>query len=183
MINTLSNIYEKPSKTNKVFLIRYLVNLNMKECSSMTDHVHELSLIILRLISVDIGFYNVVWALLLLSSFPISWFGIVKIVNNSYGSANLTFEVTHDLILGEDLCRLTIREASITILSTKYIEIWSHKGGKDRGRSKLRKKGGHINMRDVTRWNYKESGHFINQCLKPLVEKKKKKKRDENDSK
>lgn len=72
MINTLSNIYEKPSKTNKVFLIRYLVNLNMKECSSMTDHVHELSLIILRLISVDIGFYNVVWALLLLSSFPIS---------------------------------------------------------------------------------------------------------------
>ena len=41
LINALSNMYEKPSAANKVFLIRQLVNLKMKESSSVTDHVNE----------------------------------------------------------------------------------------------------------------------------------------------
>ena len=46
LINVLSNMYEKPSATNKVHLIRKLVNLKMKEGGSMTDHVNEFNSIL-----------------------------------------------------------------------------------------------------------------------------------------
>lgn len=41
LIKELSNMYEKPSTVNKVHLIRQLVNMNMKECGSVTNHVNE----------------------------------------------------------------------------------------------------------------------------------------------
>nr|GEW83588.1 retrovirus-related Pol polyprotein from transposon TNT 1-94 [Tanacetum cinerariifolium] len=73
LIKALSNMYEKPSAANKVFLIRQLVNLKMKEGGSVTDHVNEFNSIISRVISVDIKFEDEVQALLLLSSLPDSW--------------------------------------------------------------------------------------------------------------
>ena len=89
LIKALSNMYEKPSAANKVFLIRQLVNLKMKEGGSVTDHVNEFNSIISRLISVDIEFENEVQALLLLSSLPESWSGTVTAVSSSTGGAKL----------------------------------------------------------------------------------------------
>ncbi|GJR08294.1 hypothetical protein Tco_0790946 [Tanacetum coccineum] len=66
----LSNMYEKHSASNKVFLIRQLVNTKMYEGASVADHVNEFNSILSRLMSVDIKFDDEVQALLLLSSFP-----------------------------------------------------------------------------------------------------------------
>nr|GEW43891.1 retrovirus-related Pol polyprotein from transposon TNT 1-94 [Tanacetum cinerariifolium] len=73
LIKALSNMYEKPSMSNKVFLIRQLVNTKMKEGASIADHVNEFNSILSRLVSVDIKFDDEVQALLLLSSLPESW--------------------------------------------------------------------------------------------------------------
>nr|GEW91463.1 retrovirus-related Pol polyprotein from transposon TNT 1-94 [Tanacetum cinerariifolium] len=128
-------MYEKPSVANKVFLIRQLVNLKIKEGSSVTDHVNEFNSIISRLISVDIKFEDEVQALLLLSSLPDSWSGTVTTVSSSTESAKLD-------------------------------------GG--RGKSKMRKRSQSKNKKDITCWNYKERGHFRNQCTKPFADKGKK---------
>jgi len=39
IMEALSNMYEKPSAANKVFLIRELVNTRMKEDNSVTEHI------------------------------------------------------------------------------------------------------------------------------------------------
>nr|GEW68781.1 retrovirus-related Pol polyprotein from transposon TNT 1-94 [Tanacetum cinerariifolium] len=49
-------MYEKPSVSNKVFLIRRLVNTKMKEGVFVADHLNEFNSILSRLMSVDIKF-------------------------------------------------------------------------------------------------------------------------------
>nr|GEY20387.1 hypothetical protein [Tanacetum cinerariifolium] len=56
LFKALSNMYEKPSASNKVFLIRELINMKMKEGACVTDHVNEFNSIISRLVSVDFKF-------------------------------------------------------------------------------------------------------------------------------
>ena len=53
---TLSDMYERPSTANKVFLIRQLDNLQMMEGRSVTDHINEFNSILSRLTLVAISF-------------------------------------------------------------------------------------------------------------------------------
>lgn len=90
-LKALSNMNEKPSAVNKVFLIRQLVNTKMKEGAGATDHINEFNNILSRLTSVNIAFDDEVQALLLLSSLPESWQGTVTAVSSSTGTIKLTF--------------------------------------------------------------------------------------------
>ncbi|XP_023763707.1 retrovirus-related Pol polyprotein from transposon TNT 1-94 [Lactuca sativa] len=119
LIKGLSNMYEKPSATNKVHLIQQLVNLKMKEGGSVTDHVNEFNSILSRLTSVEIKFEDEVHELLLLSSLPKSWLETVTTINSSAGGAKLTFESIRDSILGEDVHRRSGGESSNNLLSTE----------------------------------------------------------------
>src|SRR6187200_2178226 len=103
LLKALSDMYERPSAANKVFLIRQLVNLKMMEGRSATDHINEFNSILSRLTSVGIGFEDEVQALLLLSSLPDSWSGTVTAVSSSAGGAKMTFEMIQSLILSEDV--------------------------------------------------------------------------------
>src|ERR1044071_7485254 len=53
IMEALSNMYEKPSPTNKVFLIRELVNIRMKEGSSATEHINLFKSHLTRLSAVN----------------------------------------------------------------------------------------------------------------------------------
>ena len=105
LIRALSNMYEKPSAANKVYLIRQLVNTKMRKGASVTNHVNEFNSILSRLGSVDINFEDEVKALLLLSSLPESWSGFVTAVSSSTGTGKLSFKSIRDLILGEEIRR------------------------------------------------------------------------------
>ncbi|GJR47128.1 retrovirus-related pol polyprotein from transposon TNT 1-94 [Tanacetum coccineum] len=149
LIKALSNMYEKPSASNKVFLIRQLVNTKMKEGASIADHVNEFNSILSWLMSVDIKFDNEVQALLLLSSLPESW---------------------------EDISRKTFGEYSNSLISTKEKGRGrkQDKGQKqNRGRSKSKKRAQSKNRQDITCWNCNQKGHFQNQCLKPVASRDK----------
>ena len=91
IMEALSNMYEKPSAANKVFLIRELINTRMKEDSSVTEHINKMNSILARLMSVGIKFDDEVQALLLLPSLPDSWSGTVTAVTSSAGSDGFTF--------------------------------------------------------------------------------------------
>ncbi|VFR03088.1 unnamed protein product [Cuscuta campestris] len=112
IMDALSNMYEKPSAANKVFLIRELVNTKMKEGTSVTEHINKLNSILARLLSVGIKFDDEVQALLLLSSLPDSWSGTVTAVTGSVGPDGFTFDQIRDLVLGEDVRRKSSGESS-----------------------------------------------------------------------
>ncbi|GJZ83473.1 retrovirus-related pol polyprotein from transposon TNT 1-94 [Tanacetum coccineum] len=113
LLKALSNMYEKPSTSNKVFLIRQLVITKMHKRASVADDVNEFNSILSRLVSVDIKLDDEVQALLLLSSFPESWSGTVTTVSGSTRSTKLKFNNIHDLILGEAIHRKTSREDKV----------------------------------------------------------------------
>ncbi|GJY03411.1 retrovirus-related pol polyprotein from transposon TNT 1-94 [Tanacetum coccineum] len=102
LLKDLSNMYEKPSASNKVFLIRQLVNTKMNEGVSIADHVNKFNSILSRLMSVDIKSDDEVQALLLLSSLPESSSGTVTAFSGSTGSTKLKLDNIRDLILRED---------------------------------------------------------------------------------
>jgi len=70
LMKVLSNMYEKPSAANKVYLMRRLFNLKMGEGIFVTDHINEFNTILAQLESVQIKFEDEVKALILLSSLP-----------------------------------------------------------------------------------------------------------------
>ena len=56
LLKALSNMYEKPSTMNKVYLMRRLFNLQMSEGEPVADHINEFNMIISQLSSVEINF-------------------------------------------------------------------------------------------------------------------------------
>jgi len=159
MMLALSNMYEKPSAANKVFLIRELVNTRMREGSSVTEHINKLNSILARLVSVDIKFEDEVQALLLLSSLPDSWSGTVTAISSSSGTSEFTFEGIRDLILSEDVRRKSSSGSSSELLNVgRGRKNNRNSGSRNRKRSQSRARN------DVTCWNCKEVGHFRNQC-------------------
>ncbi|GJW06103.1 hypothetical protein Tco_1568526 [Tanacetum coccineum] len=119
LVKALSNMYEKPSALNKVFLIRQLVNTKMKEGASVAYHVNVFNSILSRLVSFDIKFDDEVKALLLLSSLPESWSDNVTIISGSTGTNKLTFDNIRDLILRKYIRRKISREYSNSLLSAE----------------------------------------------------------------
>ena len=92
LLNVLSNMYEKPSAMNKVYLIRRLFNLQMSEGESIVDHINEFNIIVRQLSSVKINFEDEIKALILMSSLPESWDTVVASINSSRGSNKLKFD-------------------------------------------------------------------------------------------
>ncbi|VFQ61084.1 unnamed protein product [Cuscuta campestris] len=161
IMDVLSNMYEKPSAPNKVFLIRELVNTRMKEGTSITEHINKLNSILTRPASVGIKFDDEVQALLLLSSLLDSWSGTVTTVTGSVGPDGFTFDQIRDLVLGEDVKRKSPGESSGELLHVGRGRRNSRGSGsrnRQRSQSKTRDSSG------VTCWKCKEVGHFRNQC-------------------
>ena len=70
LLKALSNMYEKPSAMNTVYLMRKLFNLQMSENGSVFDHINEFNMIMSQLNSLDFNFKDEIKALILMSSLP-----------------------------------------------------------------------------------------------------------------
>ena len=99
----LSSMYEKPSASNKVHLMRQLFNLRIKEGASVAQHLNELNTITTQLSLVGIEFNEEVRALILLSILPESWNATVTAVSISSRSNKLKFDDVRDLVLSEEI--------------------------------------------------------------------------------
>ena len=85
LMKVLSNMYEKPSAMNKVYLMRRLFNLQMFEGGSVVDHINEFDMIVSQLSSVKINFDDEIKALILMSSLPESWDTVAAAISSSQG--------------------------------------------------------------------------------------------------
>jgi hypothetical protein len=169
LMKALSNMYEKPSASNKVHLMRRLFNLRMAEGASTAQHLNELSTVTTQLSSVGIDFNDEVRALILLSSLPESWNATVTAVSSSSGSNKLKFDDVRDLVLSEEIRRRESGESSTSsVLHTESRGRSSTKGsgrGKSKERrSKSRNHHSSNNSKTIECWNCGKTGHYKNQC-------------------
>ena len=88
LMQTLEKLYEKPSASNKIFLMKLLFNMKMAEGGSIEDHLNEFNIVTSQLSSVGISFDEEIRALLILCSLPESWNDLVMDVSNSASSSN-----------------------------------------------------------------------------------------------
>lgn len=89
---TLAKLYEKPSASNKIFLMKHLFNMKMSEGGSAIDHLNEFNMVISQLSFVRVNFDDEVRALLFLCSLLESWNGSVITISNSISrSSTLKF--------------------------------------------------------------------------------------------
>ena len=92
LLKALSNMYEKSSTMNKVYLMQMLFNLQMSKGGSVADHINEFNMIVSQLSLVEINFEDEIKALILMSSLPDSWDIVVVAINSSRGSEKLKFD-------------------------------------------------------------------------------------------
>jgi hypothetical protein len=104
LMDALAKLYEKPSASKKVFLMKRLFNMNMSEGGSIADHLNEFNTVTNQLSFVKVDFDDEVRALLILCSLPESWNGLVMVVSNFFsGSNTLKFDDVVGVILSEEM--------------------------------------------------------------------------------
>ena len=103
LLKTLSNMYEKPSAMNKMYLMRRLCNLQMSEGGYVAGHINEFNMITSQLSLVDINFKDEIKALILMSPLPESWDTVVAAISSSRGSDKLKFDEIQDVVLSESI--------------------------------------------------------------------------------
>jgi hypothetical protein len=168
LMDVLAKLYEKPSVSNKVFLMKRLFNMKMSEGGSVADHLNEFNTVTNQLCSVKVDFDDEVRALLILCSLPESWNGLVMAVSNSVsGSNTLKFDDVVGVILSEEMRWKSIGETSGNALNME-----------NRGRQKDRGKGSgnHGNSRKgrsksklgkIECWNCGKKGHLRKEYRAP----------------
>ena len=181
LLKALSNMYEKPSAMNKVYLMRRLFNLQMSENGSVSDHINEFNMIVSQLNSMDINFEDEIKALILMSSLPESWDTVVAAVSSSRGSEKLKFDEICDVVLSESIHKREVGDSSGSALSVDRKGRSKTKGQNQHSRSKSKNRGKSLNRSNVTCWNCGEKGHFRTNCTKPK-KKQNQKFGDDNDS-
>ena len=104
LMQMLAKLYEKPSASNKAFLMKRLFNMKMLEGGSVADHLNDFNTVTSQLISLGINFDDEVRALLFLCSLLESWNGLVMAISNSFsGSSTLKFDDVVGAILSEEM--------------------------------------------------------------------------------
>jgi hypothetical protein len=131
VMKALAKLYEKPSASNKVFLMKRLFNMKMSDNGSVADHLNEFNTVTSQLSSVAVNFDDEVRALLILCSLPERWNGLVMAVSNSVsGSSTLKFDDVVSVILSEEMRRKSTGETSGNALTMD-----SRGRPRDRGKS------------------------------------------------
>ena len=75
VMSALSKLYEKPSASNKVFLMKRLFNMKMSKSGSVADHLNEFNTLTSQLSSVKVNFEIILCSLLE------SWNSLVMVVS------------------------------------------------------------------------------------------------------
>ena len=120
LMKALGKLYEKPSASNKVFLMKRLFNMKMSEGGSVADHLNDFNTITNQLSSIRVNFDDEVRDLLILCSLPESWNGLVMAVSISVsGSSTLKFDDVVGVILSEEIRHKSTGETSGNALTVE----------------------------------------------------------------
>ncbi|KAL2248697.1 UNVERIFIED_CONTAM: Retrovirus-related Pol polyprotein from transposon TNT 1-94 [Sesamum indicum] len=151
VLQTLADMYEKPSAMNKVMLMKKLFRLQMEERKSVADHLNDFNQLTTQLASVDIV-----------------WDVVVTSVSTSCGKEKMKFDNIRDMMLNEETCRKQTGGSSGSALHTESRGRPDTRG-KYRGRSRSR--GKNKGKKEMVCWNCEKPGHMKSKCRAPKKEK------------
>jgi len=164
LMTTLDKLYEKPSASNNVFLMKRLFNMKISEGGYVADHLNQFNTVSTQLSSIWVNFDDEFRAMLFLCSFLESWNGLVMAINNSISrSSTLTFDDVVGAILSKEMRWKSSSETLGNDLTIKTrgrkIErgkspVYHNKSRKGRSKSKSR----------IVCWKYGKKGHLKKDC-------------------
>ncbi|MCO5613362.1 hypothetical protein L7F22_067638 [Adiantum nelumboides] len=100
--DSLCSAWDGKSASNKVFLMKKLMRLNMKEGSSVSSHLNEFNALYTQLTSKGMNFDDEMKAIFFLCSLPTSWDTFNTAISNSTHGGKLAFgDVTSALFTEE----------------------------------------------------------------------------------
>jgi hypothetical protein len=103
-MDVLAKLYEKPSVSSKVFIMKILFNMNMSEGGYVANHLNELNTVTNYVIYLKVDFDDEVMDILILCSLPKRWNILVIYVSNSVsGSNTLKFDDFVSVIISEEM--------------------------------------------------------------------------------
>ena len=147
LMETLVKLYEKPSASNIILLMKRLFNMKMVEGGSIIDNLNEFNTITSHLSFVGVNFDEEIRALLILHSLSKSWNGLVMVVSNYVSRYNtLKYDDVTGVTLSEETGRKTLGgSTSGSALNAQSQSRTNERGsnsrnhGKSRGKSKGRR--------------------------------------------
>lgn len=160
LMTTLDKLYEKPSTSSKVFLMKHLFNMKMVEVGYVANHLNEFNMMTSQVIYVNFNFDDEVRALLILCSLSESWNGLVMVVSNSVSRSNtLKFDDVLSVILSDEMQRKRTCETSGNTLMVENRGRHKERGNSSINRAKskhdISKSKGRIEC-----WNCERKGHM-----------------------
>ncbi|MCO5555241.1 hypothetical protein L7F22_008785 [Adiantum nelumboides] len=100
--------WDGKSASNKVFLMKKLMRMNMKEGCSVSSHLNEFNNVFLQLTSKGLNFDDEMKAISLLCSLPLSWDTFNSTINNSAPGRTLVFNDVTSALLTEEIGRQSL---------------------------------------------------------------------------
>ena len=120
-------------KSNKVYLMKKLFDMRMKEGTNVTTHLNDFNVIFTQLVSQGLDFGEEVKCIFMLCSLPPSWDTFCTAISNSAPAAGLVYNDVIGSLLTEE-----IRQKSME--STTHGAVHVTSSGKPRGRTQKRDK-------------------------------------------
>jgi hypothetical protein len=161
LMDMLAKLYEKPSASNKVFIMKRLFNMKMSEDGSIADHLNEFNMFTNQLSSIKVNFDDEVRALLILCSLLERWNGLVMVVRNFVsGSNTLKFYDVFGVILSEEMRWKSIGETSGNALNMENRGRQKDRGKGLGNRGNSRKGRSKSRLGKIECWNCGKKGHL-----------------------
>jgi hypothetical protein len=99
----LHDLYEKNMASNKVFLMKKVYNLNMKEGASIMEHLNEFNIITSYLAYVKLVLDDEIRAIFLMCSMPDNWENMIVAMSTSAPARTLKFDDVSNNLMNEEL--------------------------------------------------------------------------------
>ncbi|MCO5594106.1 hypothetical protein L7F22_048127 [Adiantum nelumboides] len=106
--DSLCSVWDGKSVSNKVFLMKKLMRLSMKEGSSVSSHLNEFNALYSQLTLKGLNFDDEMKAIFLLCSLPTSWDTFNTATSNSTHGGKLTFGDVTSALLTEEIRRQSL---------------------------------------------------------------------------
>ena len=127
----LEGMYQAKTARNKALMMRRLVNLKLKNGTSVAEHTNEFQSLVNQLSAIDMQLGDEIQALVLLCSLPDSWETLVVTLSNSAPGGKLDMSMVKDALSNEESRRRDVGSDHTEVFVTET-------QGRQRGRERWR---------------------------------------------